>query len=48
MATKGATYKCYTCGNIVKVLEAGDGTLVCCSVPMRLEAEPEDEENFEK
>jgi superoxide reductase len=27
-------YKCPICGNIVEVLEAGGGTLVCCGKPM--------------
>jgi superoxide reductase len=36
MATKvGETYLCEICGNKVKVLEAGDGELVCCGEPMK-------------
>jgi superoxide reductase len=27
-------YKCSVCGNIVEVLTAGGGTLVCCGKPM--------------
>ena len=27
-------YRCNICGNKVKVLEAGGGTLVCCEIPM--------------
>ncbi len=27
-------YRCETCGNIVQVLVAGDGELVCCGHPM--------------
>jgi len=27
-------YLCKICGNKVKVLEAGKGTLVCCGKPM--------------
>lgn len=27
-------YKCAICGNIVEVLDAGAGTLVCCGKPM--------------
>ncbi len=27
-------YKCNLCGNIVEVLHAGDGELVCCGQPM--------------
>ena len=29
-------YKCEKCGNIVEVLHAADGELVCCGVPMKL------------
>jgi superoxide reductase len=29
-------YKCEACGNIVEVLNAGDGDLVCCGSPMKL------------
>lgn len=29
-------YKCNICGNIVEVLHAGNGTLVCCGEPMHL------------
>lgn len=32
-------YKCDTCGNVVEVLHAGAGELVCCGKPMRLLAE---------
>ena len=32
----GEVYKCNVCGNIVEVLFAGDGTLVCCGEPMQL------------
>ncbi len=31
------TYKCELCGNIVKVVEAGGGTLVCCGADMVLQ-----------
>jgi len=37
MTKKGETYKCLICGNIVKVIEAGAGTLVCCGQPMKLQ-----------
>ncbi len=30
----GEVYKCGVCGNIVEVLEAGSGELVCCQKPM--------------
>jgi len=29
-------YKCNICGNIVEVLHAGVGELVCCGEPMEL------------
>ena len=29
-------YKCRVCGNIVEVIHAGGGTLVCCNQPMNL------------
>jgi len=32
-------YKCGVCGNIVEVVHAGGGTLVCCGRPMNLLAE---------
>jgi len=32
-------YKCEKCGNIVEVLYAGGGDLVCCGQPMKLLAE---------
>ena len=34
MAQKLQVYKCAACGNIVEVLTAGDGKLVCCGQPM--------------
>ncbi|KAA0258022.1 desulfoferrodoxin FeS4 iron-binding domain-containing protein [Deferribacter autotrophicus] len=36
MATKvGETYYCSICGNKVKIVEAGEGTLVCCGQEMK-------------
>jgi len=32
-------YKCTVCGNIVEVLHAGEGELVCCGQPMVLMTE---------
>ncbi len=32
-------YKCELCGNIVEMLHAGQGELVCCGQPMKLQAE---------
>ncbi|MBC7098320.1 desulfoferrodoxin FeS4 iron-binding domain-containing protein [Candidatus Bipolaricaulota bacterium] len=36
MAEQGKVYVCDICGQEVKVLKAGAGTLVCCDQPMRL------------
>ena len=30
MAEKLQVYKCAACGNVVEILIAGDGSLVCC------------------
>lgn len=32
-------YKCNICGNIVELLHAGEGELVCCGQPMSLQKE---------
>ena len=39
MIVKNQIYKCEECGNIVEVLFAGGGELVCCGKPMKLMAE---------
>ncbi len=36
MTEKFQVYKCNVCGNIVEVMHAGVGTLVCCGQPMEL------------
>lgn len=36
MAKQLDVYKCEVCGNIVEVLHAGAGELVCCGQPMKL------------
>ena len=36
MTEKLQVYKCEVCGNIVEVLHAGKGQLVCCGQPMKL------------
>jgi desulfoferrodoxin-like iron-binding protein len=41
MAKKGEVYKCDICGNVVSVVEGGDGDLVCCGQNMRLLSEEE-------
>jgi superoxide reductase len=35
LAKKLEIYKCEACGNIVEVLEGGEGELVCCGDPMQ-------------
>ena len=32
-------YKCEVCGNIVQVIHDGEGGLVCCEQPMKLQVE---------
>ena len=39
MTEKLQVYKCNVCGNIVEVIHAGAGELVCCGKPMQLMAE---------
>ncbi len=41
-------YKCAVCGNVVEVLHAGVGELVCCGQPMNLLEEKASEEGNEK
>jgi len=41
-------YKCSVCGNIIEVLHAGKGQLVCCGKPMDLQAEKTVDEGKEK
>ena len=41
-------YKCNVCGNIVEVLHAGMGELVCCGQPMELQEEKNQDEGLEK
>jgi superoxide reductase len=36
MTAKKQIYRCNVCGNIVEVLHAGQGELVCCGQPMEL------------
>jgi superoxide reductase len=35
MTERSQVYKCEVCGNIVEVLHAGPGELVCCGAPMK-------------
>lgn len=39
MAEHLGVYKCQLCGNIVEVLHAGGGELVCCGQPMTRQVE---------
>lgn len=39
MTKKNEVYKCPLCGNIVEILHAGAGELVCCGQPMVLMSE---------
>lgn len=39
MTAQGQVYRCEVCGNVVEVLRAGQGSLVCCGQPMKLQAE---------
>ena len=41
-------YKCNICGNIVEVLHAGVGELVCCGQPMELQKEKTQDSAIEK
>jgi len=41
-------YKCNVCGNIVEVLHAGVGQLVCCGQPMELLTEKTEDVGLEK
>jgi len=36
MVSKKQVYRCNVCGNIVEILRAGGGELVCCGQPMEL------------
>lgn len=36
MTTRLEIYKCEVCGNVVEVVHASGGTLVCCDKPMKL------------
>jgi len=36
MTKNNELYKCNVCGNVVSVLESGQGVLVCCNQPMNL------------
>ncbi|MFH1822792.1 MAG: desulfoferrodoxin [Patescibacteria group bacterium] len=48
MTKQNQIYKCNVCGNIVEVLHAGEGELVCCGQPMELLTEKKEDEGHEK
>ena len=48
MMERRQVYKCNVCGNIVDVLDVGDGELVCCDEPMQLQAEKTADAALEK
>lgn len=48
MAEKNGIYKCSVCGNLVSVVDAKGGTLVCCEKKMNLLAEKSEDEGKEK
>ena len=39
MPKRNEIYKCEVCGNIVEVVHASSGQLVCCGQPMKLQEE---------
>jgi len=48
MIEQKQVYKCNVCGNIVEILHAGAGELVCCGQPMELLEEKTKDEGQEK
>ncbi len=48
MTVQKQVYKCNICGNIVEVLHAGAGELVCCGQPMELLKEKTEDIGQEK
>ncbi|NYT01000.1 MAG: desulfoferrodoxin [Methanocellales archaeon] len=48
MTKRLQVYRCNVCGNIVEVLYAGVGELVCCGQPMEMLEEKTDEVGKEK
>ncbi|MFH2105433.1 MAG: desulfoferrodoxin [Parcubacteria group bacterium] len=48
MTELNQVYKCEVCGNIVEVLHAGAGELVCCGQPMKLMTENTEDAAVEK
>jgi len=48
MTQKKQIYRCNVCGNIVEVLNPGQGQLVCCGQPMELLEENTTDASLEK
>jgi len=48
MTQRLQVYKCEICGNMVEVVHAGQGELVCCGEPMKLLPEKKEEQGKEK
>ena len=48
MTAQKQVYRCNVCGNIVEVLHAGKGELVCCGQPMELLKEKTEDVGQEK
>ncbi len=49
MTKLGEMYKCEICGNLVSVVESGQGELICCGQPMNLlEEHTKEQEGNEK
>jgi len=48
MTEKNQIYKCNICGNIVEILQTGEGQLVCCNQPMNLLKENTEDAVIEK
>ena len=48
MAAVKRVYRCNICGNIVELLHAGQGELVCCGEPMELLVEKTEDVGQEK
>ena len=45
---RSEVYRCLVCGNIVEVLHAGPGELVCCGQPMKLQVANTVDASYEK
>jgi superoxide reductase len=45
---RGEIYRCLVCGNVIEVLSAGGGELVCCNKPMQIQTEQSTETGTEK